>query len=506
MRKIGRFVAAVVLSTTVLCTVSAIGTTQVSATTTTQTTDTKSKDNSLSSLSLSEGTLSPSFKYSTTSYTATVPNEVTKVEVNATLSNSKATIKSIKGNDNLQVGENTIKITTKSEAGTKAVYTIVVTRQEATSTTQTTDTETTEDTVTAGASSESAITYQEDGTFLIDDATYNVSQDFTDDKIPSGFARATVDIGTELTGMQDSASGVKLLYLVNAADANDTRYIVVDETAESYENYLKLESDDHYVIVTPVPIEGTVPDNYTKASLEVKGVTLTLYEPSTGGAFYLFYGVNQEGTGAWYQYDASEETYQRYNEDLSLTTANSEYISSAYDELKEKYEDLQGHYRVLMGIAFAAIVAIIILVINRLIRGRQEDDEEDDEEKEDKSVLDFGDDKGVLRFARKSKQEKEVRKEEQAVTKETPKTIVNDPLEDEPIEDPRKDFEMDDFEEADFKQPLPVSKEMPKPKEQQKPADLQTQTSQSTNPKPSDKPKTQKKQMDFDDIMDLNDL
>lgn len=91
----------------------------------------QSPDNSLKSLTLSEGTLSPDFKYSVTKYTATVGGDVENLTVNAKTSNDKAEIVSITGNENLQVGENTIKITVKAENGAVAVYTIVVTKEEA---------------------------------------------------------------------------------------------------------------------------------------------------------------------------------------------------------------------------------------------------------------------------------------------------------------------------------------------------------------------------------------
>lgn len=88
----------------------------------------KSADNSLDKLSISDAELSPAFFYSTVKYTATVPYEVTEVDVTARTSNAKASIESISGYENLVVGENTIKIVVVAENGNKATYTIKVTR------------------------------------------------------------------------------------------------------------------------------------------------------------------------------------------------------------------------------------------------------------------------------------------------------------------------------------------------------------------------------------------
>ena len=91
---------------------------------------TLSADNSLAVLSLSAGTLSPDFTGKTVQYTATVPNDVTSVTVTATPVNEFATVQSITGNDNLQVGTNTIKVVVKAQNGALAQYTITLTRED----------------------------------------------------------------------------------------------------------------------------------------------------------------------------------------------------------------------------------------------------------------------------------------------------------------------------------------------------------------------------------------
>ena len=91
---------------------------------------TLSADNSLEVLSLSAGTLSPDFTGKTVQYTATVPNDVTSVTVTATPANEFATVQSITGNDNLQVGTNTIKVVVKAQNGALAQYTITLTRED----------------------------------------------------------------------------------------------------------------------------------------------------------------------------------------------------------------------------------------------------------------------------------------------------------------------------------------------------------------------------------------
>ena len=87
----------------------------------------QSGDNTLSGLTISSGTLDPAFNPNVTSYTVTVPGDVTSVSVNATKNHNKASVVVNGGND-LQPGENTITVTVTAENGTPKTYTIKVIR------------------------------------------------------------------------------------------------------------------------------------------------------------------------------------------------------------------------------------------------------------------------------------------------------------------------------------------------------------------------------------------
>ena len=93
-------------------------------------TRTKSSDNTLSSITVSEGNLSQEFNQNITSYTVNVEGSVDSIDVEATLSDSRAKILSGTGTHNLNVGNNTITITVESESGAKQNYVITVIRAE----------------------------------------------------------------------------------------------------------------------------------------------------------------------------------------------------------------------------------------------------------------------------------------------------------------------------------------------------------------------------------------
>ena len=99
--------------------------------TTTQTETKKSSNANLANLGITPNDFK-GFNENTLEYTVTVPNDVEKINVYAELpKNSKAEITSGTGVQNLNVGVNACVVTVTAEDGTKKVYTIKVTREEA---------------------------------------------------------------------------------------------------------------------------------------------------------------------------------------------------------------------------------------------------------------------------------------------------------------------------------------------------------------------------------------
>ena len=89
---------------------------------------TKSSDNTLSSITVSEGNLSPEFNKNTTAYTVNVGGSIDSIDIEATLSDSRAKILSGTGTHDLNVGNNTVTITVESESGARQNYVINVVR------------------------------------------------------------------------------------------------------------------------------------------------------------------------------------------------------------------------------------------------------------------------------------------------------------------------------------------------------------------------------------------
>lgn len=87
-----------------------------------------SNDSTLKTLSIDETILNETFSPSTTSYTASVANDVSQVTIQATANDIKA--KSVEGVGvvNLKTGDNTVNIVVTAEDNTKTTYTIIINR------------------------------------------------------------------------------------------------------------------------------------------------------------------------------------------------------------------------------------------------------------------------------------------------------------------------------------------------------------------------------------------
>lgn len=371
-----------------------------------------SADNSLKALTISPGTLSPAFKGSTTKYTATVDNSVTSIAVSATPVNEKATIESVTGNTNLAVGANVVQIVVKAENGTTATYKITVTRQAAGTTgseTTTTggengddgnvDSETPEDTEEVDTT-ETPVSAAD---VVINNTTYHIADNFTEEQIPSDFTEATVNFrGTECRGLTFNKGTISLIYLeTDNVDATTGRFFIYDETRDVVYDFMKFTAgESSYAIPLLAPLDSVLPESYVQVSLQMpENTVMTAYQlPAEDGEeasdFYIFYGVNQDGTEGWYQYDAAEGTYQRVNGNITETADSSSddlaALQSEYDELSKKYKDAKSFSRNMIAVLIFVLAIAVVIILNIVLFGRKkkgkdellEDNDSENEESE----------------------------------------------------------------------------------------------------------------------------
>ena len=352
-----------------------------------------SADNSLKALTISPGTLSPAFKGSTTKYTAAVDNSVTSIAVSATPVNEKATVESVTGNTNLAVGANVVKIVVKAENGTTATYKITVTRQAAGTTGSETTTTGSENGDDGNGDSETPEDTEEVDTtetpvsaadVVINNTTYHIADNFTEEQIPADFTEATVNFrGTECRGLTFDKGTISLIYLeTDNVDATTGRFFIYDETRDVVYDFMKFTAgESSYVIPLLAPLDSVLPDSYVQVSLQMpESTVMTAYQlPAAEGEeasdFYVFYAVNQDGTEGWYQYDAAEGTYQRVNGNITETADSSSddlaALQSEYDELSKKYKDAKSFSRNMIAVIIFVLAIAVVVILNIMLFGRK---------------------------------------------------------------------------------------------------------------------------------------
>ena len=344
-------------------------------------------DNSLSSLSLSDGTLSPEFSYKTTKYTASVDYDVTSIDVSAIPSNPSATIDSITGTDNLQVGNNTVTVVVKAGNGSTATYTINVERKEQS------------EAVEEENQPEEQQSADGSKVFTINGLNYIPADTIPEDVIPADFSESSVSIdGTDYPALSFTKAELTLLYLIpeNSEDAGKL-YIYNTNDGTVYP-FILLHTDSHYAIVLN-PDAASIPEGFTQMSVTVgETENVTAYHRDDASEipdsdFYYLYCLNDQGQNYWYPYDNAEGTYQRYAEQLD-NSSEQQNENEQYNEAMNQLEKMKQKNRyMIFGMIFGAAI-LIIIIINLLIARKDQNGLDDayDDPAEDDDVDDLEDD------------------------------------------------------------------------------------------------------------------
>ena len=345
-----------------------------------------SKDNSLKSLKVSPGTLSPAFNPSTTKYSVTVPNNTTKLTVDATASHSAAKVVSVTGADSLKVGNNEVKIVVQAEDGSNATYTITVTREQGASapTTAPTQTEpTATPTPNPSPTPEPELPPIE---VKVDDKPLFISSDFESTSMPESFRKETFDYGDREIEVAVSNDGeLTLVYLIEENKESGDFFIYNKET-DSFSPYNEIEGRGGRYIILPLEEGVTIPESFVETSFSYEGKDISGWqlEALEDEEYYIVYAMDGRGSKGLYSFDLKEVTFQRFSVDalnalLSGKTSDEDLVAikDDLDKTKDDLTKLQGKYnldmnsRLQLMIALAVVaVILLVLLVNVLLRNR----------------------------------------------------------------------------------------------------------------------------------------
>ena len=325
---------------------------------------TYSTDASLSSLTVSPGELSPAFSPDVTEYSVTVPGDTDRLTISAPANDDGATV-SISGNENLQMGENTVTCQVTAEDGeTTRTYTLTVTKTDEAS-----SGDGTEASVDAGAVGSGV-------QVTVDEGTWQVAESFDEAALPSGVTQTEITYdGTQVQAGTDG-NGTILLYMTDENGNGD--FFVYDEEHGILSPYVTIEVSEKSIVVLPperLPEEMELPDGFAECTIDIGTHTVHgwIWESSEGGTpeYCVVYGMNEDGEENLYRYDQKEMTIQRYFQDPAAEEIRNRYVQVAedYNSLLEDYH-IRGYLVAgLFGVSILLVIILVILLLTRKPKG-----------------------------------------------------------------------------------------------------------------------------------------
>ena len=281
----------------------------------------------------------------------------------------------------------------KAENGATATYTITVTRGQ----TGDTSTKSDEPAVITEDPAESTSTTVEstDETITVGDANYQIVSEFGAELLPAGCTESTVSYkGTDYKGATFAAGNLSMLCMVpqGTTDPSSARFFIYDESGDSFYPLIQLKQGDNFVIWLPTPADYTAADGEQQVDITVNGdESMSVHQTASeeGTDFSFFYGVNQDGTTGWYEYDALEQTYQRQHGSASASDdteqsddSNLSYLQEEYSTLESEMKKEKSFSRTTIGVLIFIVAVLIIIIINLILRNRGEEYEFEEEEEE----------------------------------------------------------------------------------------------------------------------------
>jgi len=242
-----------------------------------------SKDADLKSLSISGYELNPTFNKDVLEYSLEVENDVEKIFIEATKSDSKAGLSGI-GEKELTEGNNKFNIVVTAEKGNKKTYIINVNRKEL-----------------------NPITVEVDG------LSYNVVRKSEVLEAPTYYnATTTIINDTEVPAFVSETTGYTLVGLKD--QAGTIALYIYNQDNNTYALYRQLATEG----LTFVPLHSSelVEGYENKKNIKINEIDVLAYDNGNDSAFVLIYGMNvSNGEKNWYKYDTVEGTFQRYEEE-----------------------------------------------------------------------------------------------------------------------------------------------------------------------------------------------
>lgn len=386
--------------------------------------ESKSTNANLTSLSVSAGVLSPKFSTSVTEYNVTVESDVTECKVYGTTADPDANI-SVSGSATLKVGVNKRVVIVTAPSGATKSYTLTITRKQAETVSKDTTSKvtssnntaskdvTSKDTTSNGTASKDTSdvssesqNVSSENTSSTDEGTtaalmtevnglpYMVVKDISNIKLPNGFTvterlynNETISVATDIN------SRFELFYL-KSADSDTAYPYFYDSDSNIFERVQIITQMDNSYIVSELPENCSLPDNYISANVKIEDMSVDCYsntEEQSADMFYIYCYYN--GEFGMYRYDKLEGVLQRYPELKVIESDETEVVSDG--SIIDRFAVLSSNAKtivVCIAIAVLGVIALIVLLIVKLVKNSKTKDYDYSDDEDDFDSVTFNDD------------------------------------------------------------------------------------------------------------------
>lgn len=386
--------------------------------------ESKSTNANLTSLSVSAGVLSPKFSTSVTEYNVTVESDVTECKVYGTTADPDANI-SVSGSATLKVGVNKRVVIVTAPSGATKSYTLTITRKQAETVSKDTTSKvtssnntaskdvTSKDTTSNGTASKDTSdvssesqNVSSENTSSTDEGTtaalmtevnglpYMVVKDISNIKLPNGFTATERLYNNETISVATDINSQFELFYLKSADSDTAYPYFYDSDSNIFERVQIITQMDNSYIVSELPENCSLPDNYISANVKIEDMSVDCYsntEEQSADMFYIYCYYN--GEFGMYRYDKLEGVLQRYPELKVIESDETEVVSDG--SIIDRFAVLSSNAKtivVCIAIAVLGVIALIVLLIVKLVKNSKTKDYDYSDDEDDFDSVTFDDD------------------------------------------------------------------------------------------------------------------
>ena len=244
--------------------------------------DSYSKNNNLASLSIQGATLSPEFNKDVLEYTTELPPETTKINIEASVEDKKASVAGV-GEIDVTDGNNRLEVKVTAENGTVKTYVINAVVKE-----------------------------YNPIEVKIGESKYTVVRKKAMLEAPRNYTETTITMNDEqIPAFTNEITKFTLIGLKDSEGNID--YYIYDQSNDTYTLYMELSFDK--LVFYPMEVDAKdISKEYKKTSVLYGDQEVEAYKIKASSRFALLYGMNVEtGEKAYYLFDTKDNTLQYYN-------------------------------------------------------------------------------------------------------------------------------------------------------------------------------------------------